>query len=145
MFLGPKRKLRIHSRFILDLGNHNVETINFFFPSKILPRNLPDLLSVGESEERLRWVMALGLKWSIFWTWRKPCVCQMHSPLLFSSIVLTDTQFTTHQRTLPYVARWPNSLFALEVEETIENNGFCLTMWEGPLKVQNQRAPTWKG
>ena len=37
------------------------------------------------------------------------------------------------------------SLLALEVEEKIENYGLCLTPWEGPLKVQNQRALTWKG
>lgn len=47
MCLGPKREFRLHSGFILTLGNYKVGTINFYILSRILPRSLPELLSVG--------------------------------------------------------------------------------------------------
>lgn len=55
----------------------------------------------------------------------------MHSPLLCSSIVFTDTQFTTHQKDTSLGGQ-VTSLFALEVEETIENYGFCLETSQSP-------------
>lgn len=46
--LGPKREFRLHSGFILTLGNYKAGKINFYFPSKILSWGPPELLRAGQ-------------------------------------------------------------------------------------------------